>query len=174
MACGSARTHMSSSSITTSDPHRSPKSLDHAWIRGFRASRGGSIVPGLRRDSAGDPLQMPPDADQGVSSTTTWAVTQSSRAELADSIEDRIIVRERHLIRPSGTRDHPGTHRSRSPCRAGVTVARRPGCRYGVQPVRSRRPGGFGLAGAISQAGMTAARATASKYSATVPGRTSK
>jgi hypothetical protein len=78
MLCGCARTRMSLSSTTTSDPHRSPKPLDHAWIRGFRASRGGSIGPGFRRDSPGDPLQMPPDADQGVSSTMTWAVTQSS------------------------------------------------------------------------------------------------
>ena len=78
MPCGCARTRTSSSSTTTSDPHRSPKPPDHAWIRGFRASGGGPIGPGFRRDSAGDPLQMPPDADQGVSSTTIWAVTQSS------------------------------------------------------------------------------------------------
>jgi hypothetical protein len=54
MACGCARTRMSSSSTTTSDPRRSPNPRIHAWIRGFRASRGASIGP----DSAGIPQEI--------------------------------------------------------------------------------------------------------------------
>ena len=48
MPCDCARTRMSSSSTTTSDPHRSPKPRIPIW--GFRASRGSS-----GQDSAGIP-----------------------------------------------------------------------------------------------------------------------
>ena len=47
---------------------------------------------------------MPPDADQGVSSTTIWAVTQSSPVPIWLTIEDHIIVREREHAPPP--RDH--------------------------------------------------------------------
>ena len=79
MRCGSVRIRMSSSSTTTSDTRNSPKPLDSRVDPGvFRASRGRLDRAGFRKDSAGNPLQMPPRADQGVSSTTIWAVTQSS------------------------------------------------------------------------------------------------
>ncbi len=78
MPCGSVRIRMSSSSTTTSDIHRSLKPPDSSVDPGVFALLWGLDRAGFRRDSAGDPLQMPPDADQGVSSTTIWAVTQSS------------------------------------------------------------------------------------------------
>jgi hypothetical protein len=78
--------------------------------------------------------------------------------------------RDKRGSRPR-TRDHRGTRRSRSPCRAGCR--RRSAARRGVTACTKSSPGGFVLAAATSQAGMAAARATASKYSATVPGRVS-
>jgi hypothetical protein len=84
---------MSSSSTTTSDIRRSPNPRIHAWIRGFRPSRGGSIGP----DSAGIPQEirsrcrlMPISGSQlnhdlGGDPEFAWA-------DLADSIEDHTIV----------------------------------------------------------------------------------
>ena len=74
MPCGSVRIRMSSSSTTTSDIRRSPKPPDSRVDPGVFALLGRLD----RTDSAGDPLQMPPDADQGVSPTTIWAETQRS------------------------------------------------------------------------------------------------
>jgi hypothetical protein len=109
--------------------------------RGFsrfsgRLDRAG-IPQGFRRDSAGDPLKMPRDADQE---------------------------------RP-GTRNYPGHAEFDLHAEQVVAVTRRPG--RGVPACSKSSPGGFVLAGATSQAGMAAARATASKYSATVPARVS-
>ena len=43
---------------------------------------------------------MPPDADQGVSPTTIWRGNPAfAWTDLADNIEDHIIVRELHLMR---------------------------------------------------------------------------
>jgi hypothetical protein len=78
MRCGSVRIRMSSSSTTTSDTRNSPKPLDsRVDPGGFREFRGRLDRAGFRKDSAGNPLQMPPRADQGVSSTTIQAVAQS-------------------------------------------------------------------------------------------------
>lgn len=86
MACGCGHIPTSSSSTTTSNSRRLPKPPDSRVIREFALLGEGSIGPGFRRDSAGDSLEMPPDADQGVSSTTSG---RFRLAELADSIEDQ-------------------------------------------------------------------------------------
>jgi hypothetical protein len=224
MACGSARTHMSSSSTTTSDPHRSPKPPDSRVDSGVSRFSGRLDRAGFRRDSAGDPLQMPPDVDQGVSSNhDLGGDPESARADLADSIEDHPIVCERHLRRlpvselvapdlAQGCANLGASSRVPRACRvtraappealptsmplpqSGSSSAYAGSPRYAQKSISmpsrlspspgGRRhmwrlvwpkpsPGGFVLAGAISQAVMTAARATASKYSATVPGRIS-
>jgi hypothetical protein len=61
-----------SSSTTTSDPRRSPKPPDSRVDLGVSRFSAKLDRTGFRRDSAGDPLQMPPYADHGVSSTTFW------------------------------------------------------------------------------------------------------
>jgi hypothetical protein len=64
MVCGYVPIRTSSSSTTTSDPVVCRNPRIHAWIRGFSRFRGRARSTGFRRDSAGDPLQMPSDADR--------------------------------------------------------------------------------------------------------------
>ena len=101
MLCGSARTRTSSSSTTTSDPHRSPKPPDSRVDPGVFAllgeARSDRIPQGFRGRSAPDAGVMPISGSQlnhdlGGDPEFAWA-------DLADSIEDHIIVRERHLMR---------------------------------------------------------------------------
>jgi hypothetical protein len=190
MPCGCAHTRMSLSSTTTSDSRRSPKPPDSRVNLGVSRFSGRLDRAGFRRDSAGDPLQMPPYADQGVSSTTIWAMTQSSpgpiwltasrttqsserllmrlpvselvapdlaedfanlgrassRAARVSSDESRASGSNAYLYalatdrgRRTRTWDHPGTRRSRSPCRAGCRRPRRPGRTDSVWSVRSSR-----------------------------------
>jgi hypothetical protein len=54
MLCGSARTHMSSSSTTTSETRRSPKPPESRVDPGVSRFSGGSIGP----DSAGIPQEI--------------------------------------------------------------------------------------------------------------------
>jgi hypothetical protein len=99
MLCGSVRIRMSSSSTTTSDPHRAPKPPDSRVDPGVFAllgrARSGRIPQGFRRRSAPDAAcrsgsQL--NHDLGGDPEFAWA-------DLADSIEDHTIVRERHLMR---------------------------------------------------------------------------
>ena len=138
MPYGSARILMSSSSTTTSNLRRSQKPPDSRVYQGVSRFSGRLDRAGFRRDSAGDPLQMPPAADQGT----------SADAELPRYAWKSISMR------------------CRLSASLGGPEAQRPAC-------SKSSPGGFDLAGALGQAGMAAARATASKYSATVPGRVS-
>jgi hypothetical protein len=224
MPCGCAHTRMSLSSTTTSDSRRSPKPPDSRVNLGVSRFSGRLDRAGFRRDSAGDPLQMPPYADQGVSSTTIWAMTQSSpgpiwltasRTTQSSASVTSCASRYRSLSLQISLRTSPilaAPPRAPRACRVtraappeamrtsmpllqiGVVVRVR-----GITQVRAEvdlhaeqvvaAPGGpdapiasglfevvagrVRLAGAISHAGMTAGRATASKYSATVPGRIS-
>jgi hypothetical protein len=54
MPCDCVRTRTSLSSTTTSDPRRSTKPLDQAWIRGFALLREARSGP----DSAGIPQEI--------------------------------------------------------------------------------------------------------------------
>jgi hypothetical protein len=100
MQCGFAHTPMSLSSTTTSDPRRSPKPPDSRVDPGVFAlleeARSGRIPQGFRRRSAPDAAWCRSGSqlnhDLGGDAEFAWA-------DLADSIEDHTIVRERHLMR---------------------------------------------------------------------------